>query len=181
MRFLVARQRPEGLWEETAQAGAAVPPWVRPGDPQATLYLTANCGFWLALNGQRDGAERAAAYLRHYLLPTGVLPSFPHTHWLAAGLFWRLGDAERAERLMFAFRDQLGELPASNLAWLMTSLLIAGVSPDHFLLQAARQYLENQQQEAGHWASEDGPDWDLHSTLEAVRALRLCGETEQRN
>lgn len=58
-----------------------------------------------------------------------------------------------------------------NLAWLMTSLLIVGVSPDHPLIQVARQYLEDQQQEDGRWASEDGPDWDLHSTLEAVRAL----------
>ena len=27
----------------------------------------------------------------------------------------------------------------------------------------------------GRWPSEDGPERDAHSTLEALRALRLCG------
>jgi len=77
---------------------------------------------------------------------------------------------------MLTLSQRLGELPASNLAWLMTSLWTAGVAPNHSLLQAAGSLVERQQQEDGRWISEDGPEWDLHSTLEAIRALHACGK-----
>jgi tagatose 1,6-diphosphate aldolase len=35
--------------------------------------------------------------------------------------------------------------------------------------------LEQRQSPDGRWASEDGTEWDVHSTLEALWALRLCG------
>lgn len=32
-----------------ADGAVEVPRWLRPGDEAATLYLTANCSFWLAI------------------------------------------------------------------------------------------------------------------------------------
>lgn len=195
--FLAARQSPDGSWEEdvhgadgTADGAVEVPRWLRPGDEAATLYLTANCGFWLAVllvpceppcTGPRvqplREPLRAAGYLEARLGDDGRLGrSFLHTHWLAGGLWWRLGQIGLAELVFGYLQQRLGaDFPASNLGWLVNSLLIAGVPSSHPLVDAAASQLEQCQQADGRWASEDGPDYDVHSTLEALRALRLCG------
>ncbi len=177
--FMAERQRPDGSWEEDVRAvGATVPPWLQPGDEAAVLYLTGNCGFWLAvLGGPRAEAVRAASYLGARVGDDGQLGrSFLHTYWLAGGLWWRLGQVQPAE-LVFAYlcRRLGADFPASNLGWLVNSLCIAGVPSSHPLVDAAASLLELCQQGDGRWASEDGPDYDVHSTLEAMRALRLCG------
>jgi len=175
VKFLAVRQRAEGSWEEDTTAAAGAPRWVRPGDVAARLYLTANCGFWLAMLGEQGSANRAAAYLQARLDENGHMPSFPHTHWLAAGLWYRLNWQEPAERIARYLGQQLTELTASNLAWLIITLRCAGVPARHTVVDQAASLLEQSQHQDGRWPSEDGADWDVHATLEALRAMRLCG------
>jgi hypothetical protein len=44
------------------------------------------------------------------------------------------------------------------------------------LMLKATDRLARLQAEDGRWESEDGPARDGHVTLEALRALRLCGK-----
>ncbi len=100
VRFLIERQLPEGSWEEDETIAGFAPPWARPGDRSAQLYLTANCGFWLAILGNpEDRAVKAAGFLRACLDPEGHLPGFLHTHWLAAGLWYKVNWREPFERV----------------------------------------------------------------------------------
>lgn len=170
--WLAQRQHEDGSWEEDEAVAESAPPWAKPGDFAARLYLTANCGFWLAVCSQTSPeASLAATYLQSHLPADGHLPTFLHTHWLAAGLFAHLKQTEPVERILAYLETHLHHLPASNLAWLITTLRLAGLPVTIPLIAQAASLLERLQQPAGNWASEDGPEQDVHATLESLRAL----------
>lgn len=187
LSFLLKRQRPAGDWREEGALAAVAPTWARSSDA-ATLYLTANAGFWVAVRDGHSGgtpsasgdtaaargAARTATYLAERLSKDGALPSFEHTHWLAAGLLWRTGHRAAADQILQYLASRLNDLNASNLAWLTTALVVAGVPVIRPPVQAAAARLSGMQQKDGRWVSEDGADWDVHATLEAVRALSLA-------
>jgi len=179
VQFLAQRQNADGSWEEDAQVASVAPPWVTPGDLDARLYLTANCGFWLALRGDPDHkAGKAADYLQARQESGGRLPGFLHTQWLADSLWHKLERKAAVEGIFEYLLQHLSDLAASNLSWLITTLSVAGLSPAHPLLGQAASILEQSQAKDGRWPSEDGPAQDVHSTLEALRAqraLRYCG------
>jgi hypothetical protein len=175
LALLARRQRPDGSWEEDAEMADRAPHWVAPGVLEARLYLSANCGFWLAAWGDAsEPAGRAADFVRAYLDAGGHMPSFAHTQWLSGGLWYRLRRWEEAEIVFSALAGHLADLPASSLAWLLSTLLLVGVQLDHPLLEHAASRLEQLQEPDGRWSSEDGPARDVHTTLEALRTFHLC-------
>ncbi len=174
-RFLAQRQRPDGSWEEDESIASVVPPWVAPGRVASRLYLTANCGYWLAiLSGEGTGPRAAGRFLETHLDESGRLPASWQAHWLAGSLWHRLNWQAAARRVLARVDRHLSDLPASNLAWLISALHGVGVSASHPLLGRAATLLERRQASDGRWVSEDGPEWDAHATVEALRALRLC-------
>jgi hypothetical protein len=176
VHFLAQRQSPEGSWEEDKSVANDAPAWAKPGDLSAKFYLTANCGFWLALLGNSNmESVKAADYLQTHLHKDGYMPGFLHTHWLAGGLWKKLSRQEPAERMFEYLGKRINDLAVSNLSWLITTAIAAGVTPNHPLIIIATSLLEEGQQTNGGWLSEDGAIQDVHSTLEALRALGLCG------
>jgi len=176
VRFIAERQSPDGSWEEDARMAGLAPPWATPSDLAAKLYLTANCGLWLALLGDSEmKASKAAAFLQTHLNTDGHLPGFINTHWLACGLWHKLGWRAPASGAFEYLSREINQLAASELAWLINTLCAAGVTPDQLLVQDAAARLDEKQHEDGHWPSADGPEYDVHTTLEALRALWFCG------
>jgi hypothetical protein len=193
LRFLVSRQRSDGSFEEDHSTRDLAPPWATPGKQKPQLYLAANCGWWL-INGPvngwpsraddgdacRAGAARAGAYLERYLAPDGSLPSFLQTHWLAAALWIRLNwqyppeHPERVWRVLDYLTTRMSDgVPASSLAWMLATLAPIGVPIEHPLIERATALLSRQQRPDGSWASEDDPQRDPYTTVEALRALVL--------
>lgn len=173
--FSLSRQREDGSWQEESTVAESAPPWAVPGDLAATLYLTANSGYWLTrFASDDDSTKRAAAYLLDNCTD-GQLPSFLHTHWLAAALWYSLGEQAAAEQTLAHLQSQIATMSADNLAWLVTTVRTVAVPATHPLLTAAIARLTEQQQADGHWHSDDGPAFHVHVTLEALRALHLCG------
>lgn len=179
VNFLIQRQSSDGSWEEDIKVADSAPPWAKPGDLSAKLYLTSNCGLWLALLGAPGNkAAQAAEYLEAHLDQEGRLPGFLHTHWLAGGLFYKL-ERQASSRIFAYLSSRIHQLAASHLSWLITTMCAAGVSPKHFLLEKAASLLEQNQKNDGYWESEDGPSQNVHATVEAIRALSLCGRVAQ--
>lgn len=189
VRFIILRQGRDGAWEEDPSVAEAAPPWVKPGDPAGRLYLTANCGFWLAMLASPDrtpdrrdpafeSAMRAGKALLTALDENGSLPSYPHSLWLAAALWYALGFHQAARSALETLAARIPELDPGGLAWMSTSLRQAGIPPDEAPYEAAASRLEELQEADGRWRSADGPPFDLHTTLEALQALKLEGRWE---
>lgn len=176
MVFLVGRQSPSGYWQEDLSVAELAPPWATPGKDESRAYLTANCGFWLAVFGvlddEQQAARRAAEALTADITIGGHLQGFTLTNWLAAGL-WRLtGHMDQATKTEVWLEQRVRSgLPPSALSWLLSTLRVAGAAPTNALAQAAVSQLATQQRLDGGWPSEDGPDREAHVTLEAMRAL----------
>ncbi len=169
--FLVRRQSCDGSWEEDVAQAAFAPHWAKPGDSMAQAYLTANAGLWVMRGGIHDSAGRAVNFLNDRLDSDGAIPSFLHANWLAAALFWGMEDRASAGSVMKYLLRRVSDMSASGLAWMVVSLLVSGVAPDHELISEARSMLRLNQRDDGAFPSEDGPAHDVYSTLEAVHAL----------
>jgi squalene-hopene cyclase-like protein/prenyltransferase/squalene oxidase-like repeat protein len=183
LEFLRSRQQSDGSWEEDESVRDLAPRWAKPGDLEARLYLTANCGWWLingmahGEQGYEDEAARAGAYLESHQAEDGSLPSFLQTHWLAAALWIRLewgqqDVPEQATRTLDYLATQLDdETPAGALGWMLTTLAPLGLSSEHPVIVKAVALLSEQQRPDGGWTSEDGPDRDAWVTMQAMTVL----------
>jgi hypothetical protein len=172
LHFIVQRQAEDGWWEEEDRLANAAPPWCKPGDLSARLYLTANCAYWLTFfKTAPENVDRAVAFLLAHVNSEGKMPSFFHTHWLTAGVLYSTRNVSQAEKLLSYLHSRIYEFDASNLSWLINSLRAVGVSNAHPLIEQARALLLARQEADGRWRSENGPDQDVHTTLEAIRAI----------
>lgn len=174
LRWLAGRQGADGTWREDPAVAAAAPAWAQTG-PQQTLYLSANAAYILALLGdeaQLQAAQRGAAALAAQQDSEGRLPSYLVANWLAAGLWWRLGERNRCGRtLAYLTRRLSAELGDGEIAWMITSLRAAGVPGQHPLLVTAAALLAARQEASGSWAA-DGED-AAAVTVAVLDALRV--------
>nr|WP_117214011.1 prenyltransferase/squalene oxidase repeat-containing protein [Allorhizocola rhizosphaerae] len=173
LHWLASRQRSDGTWQEDETLAAEAPPWAQPGDPEATLYLTANAGFWLAIAGDyQDRVARAASVIQESLSPDGTWPSYLVTGWLGAAVLFKSEMFYEAARMQVVLTDRLPDMSASDAAWLASALRRAGVSETDWTLIAARRRLAETQRSDGGWTSDDGEAFDVNVTLQAIRACR---------
>jgi hypothetical protein len=82
---------------------------------------------------------------------------------------------DEARRVLERLETRIEELSPNHLAWMISALQIAGLPAGHPLIQAALPRLVSGQQKDGRWASDDGPAFDVHTTLKALYALKSCG------
>lgn len=184
LAWLAAGQRPDGTWEEDEALAGSAPAWARPGDPEARLYLTTNAGFWLAVAGPPEPPPseaanrheatvvRAAAAFRSALRPDGTWPSYLVTGWLGAALLHHTAWFYEAARVQLTLAERVPGMNASDAAWMGAALRRVGIDADDPLLVAVRTRLSELQRTDGGWLSDDGPAFDVHTTLTAIRAVR---------
>jgi hypothetical protein len=180
LEWLSAKQRPDGTWEEDESLAEAAPSWAQPGDPEARLYLTTNAAFWLAVTSSRHAADdpratlvvRAAEAFRAALRPDGTWPSFLAAGWLGGALLYRLGWFYEAAQIQVVLSERLSTMSSADTAWLAATLRRVGMSNDDWVVQSAKRRLSETQRGDGSWESDDGPAFNVHTTLAAIRALR---------
>lgn len=170
--WLASRQR-NGMWEEDEALAGEAPPWARPGDPEARLYLTASAAFWLSVATEYGELVHASAQaITAHVGADGVWPSFLVSGWLSAAVLHRQDMFYESARIQIMLGDRLPKMSPADVAWMAAALRRAGVNPQDWLLTAARQRLAQTQRSDGGWPSDDGSSFDVHTTLTAIRAAR---------
>jgi hypothetical protein len=173
LHWLASRQRPDGTWQEDAALAADAPSWAQPGDPEATLYLTANAAYWLAITtGYDEVVLRAGDFIREALNPDGTWPSFLVTGWLGAAVLLKAGMFYEAARMQAILTERLPNMSSGDAAALAASLRRGGVSDTDWTLTTARRRLAETQRSDGGWSSDDGELFDVEVTLHAIRSCR---------
>ncbi|WP_326555936.1 prenyltransferase/squalene oxidase repeat-containing protein [Micromonospora sp. NBC_01813] len=187
--WLVSRQRPDGSWEEDESLAAEAPEWARPGDPEATYYLTANAGYWLSVAdadtaaagaaahtagdpAHRDAAQAAARYLAAQMRPDGTWPSYLLAGWLAAATLYRQTMFYESARMQGVLNDRLTTMAPGDVAQLAAALRRAGLADEDWLLVNARRRLTATQRSDGGWDGDPGDSFEVHVALAAIRACR---------
>ncbi|MGS2613350.1 squalene--hopene cyclase [Micromonospora sp. LZ34] len=186
--WLAARQLRDGGWDEDPSLAEAAPEWARPGDPEARFYLTANAGFWLTVAGldaraggpldHRVGGayagvvQAAAQAVAGQLGPDGSWPSFLPAGWLSAAVLHRQGMYDESARIQAVLAERIPQLSPADAAWLAATLRRVEVGEEQWLLVSARRRLAETQRSDGGWDSDDGHQFDVHTTLRAIRACR---------
>jgi hypothetical protein len=192
LTWLAGRQRPDGTWEEDEALADSAPPWARPGDPEARLYLTANAGFWLAV-GALSGSQsdpmsspsptpeatmfaevvaRATQTFRASMRDDGSWPSYLIAGWLGGALLFHAGWYYEAAQIQVLLAERVPDMTPADVAWLAVAFRRVGMSADDSLMVAARKRLTETQRTDGGWPSDDGAAFDVHTTLAAIRAQR---------
>ena len=177
-------QRADGTWEEDESLAAEAPAWAMPGDPEAQFYLTAVAGFWLTVaevegrQASRDpdrqdeyhAVRRAAAeHVVGRLRPDGTWPSFLAAGWHAAGLLHHEEFYYESARMQLVLGDRLPGMSPADVASMVATLRRVRVGDD-WLLKTACARLADTQRTDGGWDSDEGPVFDVNTTLIAIRA-----------
>jgi hypothetical protein len=182
LSWLAGVQRDDGTWQEDESLAAEAPAWAMPGDPEATLYLTSVAGFWLSiaevethphheLPAAHESVMAAAAqYVVGQLRPDGSWPSFLAAGWHAAGLLHEQQFFYESARMQLVLGDRLGEMAPADVASMAAALRRVSLGDD-WLLRSARKRLSETQRTDGGWDSNEGPIFDVNTTLTALRAL----------
>jgi hypothetical protein len=183
LSWLAAVQRPDGTWQEDESLATEAPAWAMPGDPEATLYLTAAAGFWMTVAEvtahphldvpatYASTLHAAAAHLAGQLRPDGTWPSFLAAGWHAAGLLHGRQYYYESARVQLVLGDRLPDMSPADVASMAAALRRLNLGDD-WLLQSARRRLRDTQRTDGGWDSEEGPTFDVNTTLTALRACR---------
>ena len=183
LTWLARSQRPDGSWQEDASLAAEAPVWAMPGDPEATLYLTALAGFWVTVaeveapprwNEQYRHAatlNAAARFVAGQLRPDGTWPSFLAAGWHLAGLLHGEQFFYESARVQLVLGDRLADMSAADLASMGAALRRLNLGDDQ-LMRGVRKRLAESQRTDGGWDSDEGPTFDVNTTLAAIRAAR---------
>jgi hypothetical protein len=183
LTWLATSQRRDGSWQEHESLAAEAPVWAMPGDPEATFYLTSVAGFWLTVaeveaHPQWDRPfeyaatlNSAARFVVSQLRPDGTWPSFLAAGWHLAGLLHGEQFFYESARVQLVLGDRLGDMSPADVASMGAALRRLNLG-DEQLMQGVRKRLGESQRTDGGWDSDEGPTFDVNTTLMAIRACR---------
>jgi hypothetical protein len=174
-RFLLEHQQEDGGWDEVEAVRALNPPqWMVPGRIETRVWLTAYCAHVLILFGYAE-VPGTTDFLLAHCDETGRLTGYLRATWIALPVlaFYLGSDSEPFQKALGVTEANYSpDWPGSYLAWLLRCLRDAGLPAEHPLAARSLADLERKQRPDGSWESEDGEEFAVSATVEALRALR---------
>ncbi len=177
IEFLRAMRKDDGIWEENPKiAPLEPPPWDLPGDPEASIWLTADAADVLLRYGDRV-SPNTVDFLRSKQDPDGRLEGYCHATWIALSVFGKNG--HRDEEVYSKAMGYLESLDKSDwepscIAWCLDCMKNGNEGKGSILSTQLKEILSNCQETDGSWASDsDGitRTRDTNSVLAALSGM----------
>ncbi|PWB55775.1 MAG: hypothetical protein C3F13_03645 [Anaerolineales bacterium] len=179
--FLVTSQQADGSWNENPYiAQYELPAWNQLNDPKTILYLSAYATYWLVLGGYTGlpNFRKAIHFLIRNQDETGKFYGYLHTTWIATSVFLMSGTRYRniADMgLKVLANTPTSELDDSQIAWAVDCLSRGGLTGEHPFVSVCLAQLLQRQKEDGSWAAEDGENFAVGATIQAIKVLKRYG------
>jgi len=141
------------------------------------ISSTAYTGFWLAKLGYSKDKriKKACNFLIKYKKENGAFEGFRHNTWIAASLFAMVyGKRCRVTREGLKFLAEITKYQwiPSQMAWLLWCLSSANFTRHNKFVKYFLNLLSKSQNPDGSFASEDGREFSVSATLEAIKVLK---------
>ncbi len=181
--FLLDHQQEDGGWDELeAVRNLKLPPFMIPGRIDTRVWLTACCAHWFVRFGRAEppGARGCPVrFLEQHIEPSGLLRGYLRATWDALVIFgYHPGaDSELFRNTVRAIEYSFTPVAwdGSVIAWLLRALRDSGLKADHPLVSRSLDVLETKQLFDGSWRSEDGDEYSVWATVDALRVLKDFG------
>lgn len=180
VKYLFDVQHENGSWDENKAINRYNPPfWNTPGDLNTRMWLTANVLDYLIRLSykQSEPIEKAKEFLLENRDEEGKFAGFLHSTWIAIAVFGQLegSDSEVVRKALKVIDQNFDRLEngASDFVWLLECLYVAEIPKDNPLVQKCINKLAGLQRNDGAWPSGNGEKYSVHTTLGALRTLRL--------
>ncbi len=182
LHYLLTVQSEDGSWDENPEiAKYNPPPWMIPGDRRAIVFNTAYSAFWLVV-AEFTGTtafKRAYEFLVKCQSESGKLEGFLHSTWIGTSVFamvegWESGRVQRG--IQYLDNIDSSQWVASQIAWLLGCFASAGVPKENAFVRKMLKKLSEGQREDGRFASEDGDEFAVNATIEAIKVMLLWRE-----
>lgn len=181
--FIASRQRADGSWDEDpAIIEYQPPPWMKPGETAVVVFSTASALFWLVTAGKAERAPQGLQFLERHQAPSGAYAGFRHNTWLAVAVTGMLSgwDAPAVRRGL----DFLSGIPGeqwitSQISWMLWAFLKGGAPLENSFFTRMYEQLLRRQKNDGSFLAEDGEEYAVNATIEALKVDYLFKHGDQ--
>jgi len=182
IEYLINVQCEDGSWDENQAINQYNPPfWNTPGDLKTKMWLTANVLNYLIQLGYRESktVRRAIQFLLKNRDEEGKFTGFLHSTWISVGVFGQLDgtNSKIVKQALRVIERNITRLEdgASDFIWCLESFHVAGISKNTPLVKRCIDKVIESQKENGAWTSADGEQYDVSTTINALRILKMYG------
>ena len=178
--FLLSHQKQDGGWDEVKQVKGVDPPeFLLPGRVETRVWLTAYCAHWFVRFGRAEppGSKGCPVdFLLAHRESSGRLKGYLRATWDALVLFYYHPgpDSEVFQQTLDVIQKEFApeRWQGSLLAWLISCLRDANLSGNQPFVRRCLEELMKKQRPDGSWESEDGEQYVVNATIEALQILK---------
>ncbi len=180
IEYIMQVQGKDGSWDENPAINQYNPPfWNIPADLKTRMWLTASILNHLIQLGHRrsETIRKGTLFLLKNREEDGKFVGYLHSTWLSIGVFGQLEGVnsevvKNALKVMDQNIERIVDGP-SALIWCLECFHVAGISKDNPMVKRCIDKVIKHQRQDGAWASDDEKKYDVSTTINALRTLRM--------
>jgi len=178
--YILAMQKEDGSWDENPEISKYDPPsWMVHGDRRSIIYHTVYCSFWLGIGGWRESVhfKKGYRFLKNCQNEAGKIEGFLHNSWIGTPvLAMECGWESVGVRKGVAYLESVTGWESSQISWMLWCFLMAHIPKENPFAARMRNELPLRQRFDGSFASEDGDEFSVSATIEALKVTSLFNE-----